>query len=101
MEGINLLTNKYKFVTVQSEHAVPYKYIPGAIKELKDDIKEIDKIISDETNATVLKSSEELKAKLNTILRFFEIKLERIPNLNYMDESDEEWVDRNMPVRKQ
>lgn len=98
MQQINVLTNKYKFVTVQSDSIVPHKYIPETITELKNDIEEIDKIISNENNAEVLKASTVLKSKLNSSLNFFESKLDRIPNLNYMDESDEEWVDDNKPV---
>lgn len=100
MEKINVLTNKYKFVNVETDPEVPYKYLPQSIKELKQDIKEIDKIISDENNGAVLKACKVLKSKLNFSLKFFEKKLDGIPNLNYMDESDEEWVDNNLPVIK-
>ena len=38
-----------------------------------------------------------LKKKLNADLSYFQKKFDNIPNKNYLKESDEEWVDQNMP----
>lgn len=97
MEEIKVLENKYRFVTVESDIATPYKYMPQTIRELSDDLKEIDKIISKSNDSEVKKLCERLKSKLNIKKKFFENKLENIPNKYYMEESDEEWVDANKP----
>lgn len=93
MEKIKELEKKYRDADDASETL--YKYIPDTIKILTNDIKEIKKIISEHTE--VLKLLEEMKEKLSKSLQAFQTKLDNIPNKHYMEESDEEWVDQNMP----
>ena len=97
MEEILSLQNKYRFVTVASDMATPYKYIPQAIKELMEDLEKIEKIISKNKDGEVYKLCDRMKSKLKTKKLYFEEKIRNIPNKHYMDESDEEWVDRNKP----
>lgn len=97
MDEIKSLQNKYKFVTVADDILTPYKYIPETIKELAADLTKIDTIISSTKDIEVIKMCTFMKSKLNTKKKFLEEKLTNIPNKHYMDESDEEWVDANMP----
>lgn len=98
MEQIELLKDKYRQAISDNTH--PYKYIPENIKELSADIKKIEKIISENEDSDVLKACGDLKSKLHKSLKFFQNKLEHIPNKHYLDESDEDWVDENMPILK-
>lgn len=99
MEEIKKLSNKCARTDSQTDSALPYKYIPDTIRELSEDIKKIVEIINGQSDPSVLKECEFLKSKLDSSLNFFETKMKGIPNWNYMDESDEEWVDKNMPVK--
>ncbi len=101
MEKINVLTNKYKYVTLETDLSLPYKYLPEIIKELKADVKQINKIITNEKNSEIVKASNALRTKLNSRLFFFEKKLSELPNINYIDESDEDYVDNYMQVTKE
>ncbi len=67
------------------------------IKELSKDINEIDKIISENSDTAVFKLCDALKLKISESLKMFQKKMEIIPNQMYLQESDEEWVDENMP----
>lgn len=97
MEAIRELQNKYRYALLATDIVdTPYKYIPGTIKELSGDINKIEEIIAQTNDAEVKKECVLLKRKLNTSKAQFEQKLAKIPNKNYMEESDEEWVDENM-----
>lgn len=97
MQQIKVLQNKYRQASVECDAMQPYKYIPEIIKELSTDMNEIEKIISKHNDTEVLKLCDSLKSEINTRLKYFRNKLENIPNKNYKDESDEEWVDKNKP----
>lgn len=98
MMSINQLNNKYKFAVSPSE--IPYKYIPETVKELSDDLKEIENIIIENKNneLRVLNLCASLKSKLNKRLTFLTTKLKNIPIQKYLVESDEEWIDKNWPT---
>lgn len=80
-----------------NDSSLPYKYMPQEIKELSQDIKNIETILSNNTDPHVKQLSEELVPKLTTSKTYFEKKLANIPNQQFMDESDEEWVAANKP----
>lgn len=94
---VKIKTLQTKYQQVSSDTLVPYKYIPETILELSKDLTEIERIISDNKDSEVLKACEILKTKLNASLAYFKPKMTNIPNINYLDESDEDWVDENMP----
>ncbi len=96
MEQIKILTTKYAQTDVKTDIALPYKYMPQIIKELTTDIEKIEKVIEGENNSSVLRQCELLKIKLHAKLNFFTNKLTSIPNKKYMEESDEEYVDKNL-----
>lgn len=80
------------------DSTLPYKYMPQEIKELSKDINNIDLILSTNTDTDVKKMCTDLKRKLTESKNYFQTKLAKIPNIHYMEESDEEWVDENKPV---
>lgn len=72
MEEIKSLQNKYKFATIAADITTPYKYIPQEIKELSDDLKNIDTIMSKTKDMEVIKLCKFLKSKLYVKKKFFE-----------------------------
>jgi CRISPR/Cas system CMR-associated protein Cmr5 small subunit len=96
MEEIQVFQNKYKFAC--NDDSIEYKYIPETIEELTQDLKKIDELIlRNKDDKDVLTVCEKIKQQLSVSLKFLESKLEKIPNTNYLVESDEDWVDENMP----
>lgn len=89
------LESKYRFAI--PDQAVLYKYIPENIKELSQDLKKIEEIVSQKPNSEVLNLCNSLKLKLSDSLKYLTEKLQNIPNKNYLEESDEDWVDEHMP----
>lgn len=71
--------------------------MPQTIRELSDNLDRIQKICSKSKDTEVKKLCDRLTSKLNTKKKYFEKKLESIPNVHYMEESDKEWVDANKP----
>ncbi len=69
MDEIKILTNKYAQCNVQTDRALPYKYLPDIIKELTTDILKINIIIIERENDTfVIRECDLLKVKLNSRL---------------------------------
>lgn len=95
MDAIKAFEAKYRQISVSTDVTLPYKYIPAMIDELSNDLKEIDKILSEAKDIEVSKFGDSIKLKINTRLYFFKNKLHSIPNKEYMEESDEEWIDKN------
>lgn len=96
MEDIKVLQGKYKFAC--SDDSIEYKYIPETIKELSKDLAIIDGIIkTNKDEKAVLNLCKSMKRQLSASLKYLKDKLENIPNLNYLDESDEDWLDENKP----
>lgn len=93
MENILEIQNKYK--DAFSDNIIPYKYILEVITKYTRDIKIIAEIILTEKDEEALTMCEEVKNNLSTKLNFLRTKLEA-PNLKYLDESDEEFVDKYM-----
>lgn len=95
MEKVLEVKNKNKGAfLIQSR--LPYKYIPGLIDEYLSDIKSIEKIIVNEKDKIVLKLCKKVKNRLLKKLEYFRTKLANIPNKKYLEESDEEFVDKYM-----
>lgn len=97
MEEIKSLERKYGSTSTLTDQLMPYKYIPGMIKEFSNDVQKIAEIISTTKDTAMLKLCYAMKSKLHARIKFLEDKLDAIPNKNYMIDSDEEWVDENMP----
>lgn len=92
MEKILKIENKYEFES--SVKIIPYKYIPETISEYSKDISIIQEIILKEEDENVLKLCKQVKNNLTTKLNFLKLKLEKIPNKKYLEESDEDYVDK-------
>lgn len=73
---------------------IPYKYLAATIAEYLNDIKEIDSIVSEEGN--ILNLCKTLKSQINSKIDYLKKKLDNIPNPKYLEESDEEFVDKFM-----
>lgn len=97
MDFITNLEQKYSQASKSTDAALPYKYIPGSVTEISNDLKRIKDTISTTKDTKVQKLCKSMQKKLEEQLQYFENKLKNIPNKNYMQESDEEWVDENMP----
>lgn len=98
MDEIKTFQNKYKFVCSDDDDSIPYKYIRDTINELSADIKKIETItIESKDHKEVLLLCNDIKLKLSASLKFLENKLKNCPNKNYLNESDEDWVDEYMP----
>lgn len=93
MEKIRAIERKYLFARLDIE----YKYIPECIKELSADLPKISKILSEnKSNKVVCDLCEKMTKKLEEQLKLFSNKLANIPNVKYLEESDEEYVDKHM-----
>lgn len=93
MEEINSLVNKYRYARLDIE----YKYIANTIKELSTDLQKITKIETEnKSEKKVCDLCVSIKEKLNYHKSFLTNKLANIPNVKYLEESDEEFVDKYM-----
>lgn len=73
---------------------IPYKYLSQTIRDYNQHIKDIESIVSDDSE--VVKLCEIVKTEISAKIKHLQDKLQAIPNPKYLDESDEEFVDKYM-----
>lgn len=90
-----------KIKTIRENHRlsfsidlIPYKYLSQTIRDFSQHIKDIDSIVSEDSD--VLKLCEIFKSEISANIKYLQDKLNAIPNPKYLDESDEEFVDKYM-----
>lgn len=80
-----------------SDDLIPYKYLSDAIKEYLSDINVISEIVvQNKDNKELVDFGERVKSELNSKVILLQTKLKNIPNPKYLEESDEEFVDKYM-----
>lgn len=88
-----------KFKLIKDNHElcfsidlIPYKYISATIRDFLKDLKELEATVSKEPEILIL--CETLKSEINGKIDYLRNKLENIQNPKYLNESDEEFVDK-------
>lgn len=90
-----------KIKAIQKDHklsfsvdSIPYKYISQTIRDYVRHIEQLESIVSKDTE--VLKFREIVKLEITSKIKYLQDKLDKVPNLKYLDESDEDFVDNYM-----